>query len=137
MKKWNIRGNVLRKWLLSYLLVLLAPLVGTALTYTYTHQTLAREVAAANRQTLSGVMTGVDDAFRQMVYTAESLATNTYFKNAMNDGRVEEFDGLSLVRWNSAGQIARLQEFGCNLDRYDPYAHGPEPQFRDERAAWF
>lgn len=60
-----------------------------------------------------------------------------YFKNAMNDGRVEEFDGLSLVRWNSAGQIARLQEFGCNLDRYDPYAHGPEPQFRDERAAWF
>ena len=47
MKKWNIRGNVLRKWLLSYLLVLLAPLVGTVLTYTYTHQTLAREVAAA------------------------------------------------------------------------------------------
>ena len=46
MKKWNIRGNVLRKWLLSYLLVLLAPLVGTVLTYTYTHQTLAREVAA-------------------------------------------------------------------------------------------
>ena len=42
MKKWNIRGNVLRKWLLSYLLVLLAPLVGTVLTYTYTHQTLAR-----------------------------------------------------------------------------------------------
>ena len=55
----------------------------------------------------------------------------------MDDGRVEEFDGLSLVRWNGAGQIARLQEFDCNLNRYDPYANGPVPQFRGGKAAWF
>ena len=74
---------------------------------------------------------------KQFFHKENQTVVEWYFKNAMNDGRVEEFDGLSLVRWNSAGQIARLQEFGCNLDRYDPYAHGPEPQFRDERAAWF
>jgi len=60
-----------------------------------------------------------------------------YFKNAMKNGTVEEFDGVSLVWWNHSGQIMRLQEFGCNIDRYDPYAHGPEPRFRDGRAMWF
>ena len=85
-----------------------------------------------------GKTTLVDEMLKQSgVYRENQTVVEWYFKNAMNDGRVEEFDGLSLVRWNSAGQIARLQEFGCNLDRYDPYAHGPEPQFRDERAAWF
>ena len=59
------------------------------------------------------------------------------FANQMDDGRQEVFEGMTLVRWTAAGQIARLQEFGCNLDRYDPYAHGPEPRFRDQQAAWF
>ena len=74
---------------------------------------------------------------RQFFHKGEQTVVEWYFKNAMDDGRVEEFDGLSLVRWNGAGQIARLQEFGCNLDRYDPYAHGPEPRLRDQQAAWF
>lgn len=83
-KQMNLRGNVLRKWLISYLIVLLIPSLGALLAYTYTHQVISREVAAANRQTLSGLMTGVDDAFRQMIYSAESLAGNAYFTAAMN-----------------------------------------------------
>ncbi len=74
---------------------------------------------------------------RQFFHKGEQTVVEWYFQNAMDDGRVEEFDGLSLVRWNGDGQIARLQEFGCNLDRYDPYAHGPEPRFRDEAVRWF
>ena len=33
--------------------------------------------------------------------------------------------------------IRRLQEFGCNLDTYDPYRNGDPPMFREERALWF
>ena len=47
------------------------------------------------------------------------------------------FDGLSLIRWNEAGQICFLQEFGCNENRYDPYAQGDTPVFREEPALWF
>ncbi len=74
---------------------------------------------------------------RQFFHKGEQTVVEWYFKNAMDDGRVEEFDGLSLVWWNGDGQIVRLQEFGWNLNRYDPYANGPVPQFRDGKAAWF
>ena len=47
------------------------------------------------------------------------------------------FDGLSLIRWNEADQICFLQEFGCNENRYDPYAQGDTPVFREEPALWF
>ena len=74
---------------------------------------------------------------KQFFHKENQTVVEWYFRDAMDDGRVEEFDGLSLVAWNGAGQIARLQEFGCNLNRYDPYANGPIPQFRDGKAAWF
>ncbi|BFL39735.1 nuclear transport factor 2 family protein [Agathobaculum massiliense] len=59
------------------------------------------------------------------------------FKNQMLDGRVEEFDGFSLIRWTADGKIASLKEFGCNIHIYDPYANGPAPRFRQEGARWF
>ena len=59
------------------------------------------------------------------------------FKNQMLDGRVEEFDGFSLIRWTADGKIASLKEFGCNIHTYDPYANGPAPRFRQEGARWF
>ena len=74
---------------------------------------------------------------KQFFHKENQTVVEWYFRDAMDDGRVEEFDGLSLVAWNGAGQIACLQEFGCNLNRYDPYANGPIPQFRDGKAAWF
>lgn len=60
-----------------------------------------------------------------------------YFRNQMNDGRVEQFDGLSLAEWTPDNKIRALKEFGCNLDRYDPYRDGDAPQFRDEKTKWF
>ena len=60
-----------------------------------------------------------------------------YFRNQMNGGRAEAFDGLSLIRWDPAGRICFLQEFGCNESRYDPYQDGPVPKFREGSAAWF
>lgn len=55
----------------------------------------------------------------------------------MTDGVIQSFDGLSLIRWNEAGQICFLQEFGCNENRYDPYAQGENPVFREEQVLWF
>ncbi len=60
-----------------------------------------------------------------------------YFKNQMRDGTVEEFDGMSLVKWAEDGRIRFLQEFGCNLNRYDPYQSGPVPQFQGGGTLWF
>ena len=74
---------------------------------------------------------------RQFFHKGDQTVVEWTFANRMDDGRREVFEGMTLVRWTATGQISRLQEFGCNLGRYDPYAHGPEPRFRDQQAAWF
>lgn len=50
---------------------------------------------------------------------------------------VWQFGGVSLVRFDADGRIRFLREFGCNPDRYDPYANGPVPVFRYEKVRWF
>ncbi len=40
-----------------------------------------------------------------------------YFKNEMNNGSIEEFDGISLVEWTEDNKIKALKEFGCNRNR--------------------
>ena len=74
---------------------------------------------------------------RQFFHKDAQSVVGWYFQNAMNDGRQEIFEGMSLIRWTEEGKIAFLQEFGCNVNRYDPYRDGPEPRFRNEGAAWF
>lgn len=74
---------------------------------------------------------------RQFFHKENQTVVEWYFKNIMLDGRVEAFDGMSLVKWSPEGQIAYLQEFGCNEIRYDPYRNGLRPEFREGSAAWF
>lgn len=74
---------------------------------------------------------------QQFFHREDQTVVLWYFKNQMYDGRVEEFDGASRVLWTSENRIRLLQEFGCNLNRYDPYRNGDTPQFRDEQARWF
>ena len=59
------------------------------------------------------------------------------FASRMDDGRADAFEGVSLILWAADGRIRLWQEFGCNENRYDPYAHGPAPRFREEPARWF
>ena len=59
------------------------------------------------------------------------------FKNTMNDGKIEAFDGVSLIEWTQDPKICFLKEFGCNINNYDPYQNSLNPQFRDEKAMWF
>ena len=74
---------------------------------------------------------------RQFLHQGEQTVVEWTFRDRMNDGREEAFDGLTLIRWTEAGQIGFLQEFGCNPNRYDPYRDGPVPRFRDGGALWF
>ena len=74
---------------------------------------------------------------RQYFRKGDQTVVEWAFRCVMADGTVQGFDGLSLIRWNEAGQICFLQEFGCNENRYDPYAQGNTPVFREEQALWF
>jgi len=74
---------------------------------------------------------------RQYFHKEDQTIVEWYFKNTMDDGRVEGFDGMTLVKWTAEDMICFLQEFGCNEHRYDPYQDGPVPKFRDEQAMWF
>ena len=74
---------------------------------------------------------------RQYFHKGDQTIVEWSLRCTMTDGTVQSFDGLSLIRWNDAGQICFLQEFGCNENRYDPYTNGKTPVFRDEPAMWF
>ena len=74
---------------------------------------------------------------RQYFHKGAQTVVEWTLRCVMADGTVQSFDGLSLIRWNEAGQICFLQEFGCNENRYDPYAQGDTPVFREEQALWF
>lgn len=74
---------------------------------------------------------------KQYFHKDDQTMVEWSFRCAMSDGIVQSFDGVSLIRWTAEGQICFLQEFGCNENRYDPYAQGPKPVFRDEQARWF
>ena len=74
---------------------------------------------------------------KQFFHKENQTMAEWYFKNEMQDGSVEEFDGCSLVEWAENGQIKSLKEFGCNLHRYNPYQKGNVPQFQDGAAKWF
>ena len=74
---------------------------------------------------------------RQYFHKGDQTVVEWAFRCVMAGGTVQSFDGLSLIRWNEAGQIYFLQEFGCNENRYDPYAQGKTPAFREEQVLWF
>ncbi len=74
---------------------------------------------------------------KQYFHKENQTVVEWYFKNEMNDGRIEEFDGMSLIEWTSDNKIQFLKEFGCNLHNYNPYQNSNTPRFRTEKSSWF
>ena len=74
---------------------------------------------------------------RRYFHDGDWTAVEWYFEDAMNDGKAEAFEGMSLIQWTGDGKICFLKEFGCNESRYDPYQNGKTPQFRGEKVMWF
>lgn len=60
-----------------------------------------------------------------------------FLRGAEEAVAVWQFGGVSLVRFDADAPIRFLQEFGCNANRYDPYANGHVPVFRYEKVRWF
>lgn len=74
---------------------------------------------------------------RQYFHEENQTVVEWYFKSAMKDGSVDEFDGISLIQWTNEDKICFLKEFGCNIHRYDPYQNSVTPCFREEKHLWF
>ena len=74
---------------------------------------------------------------KQYIHGENQTIAEWYFKCVLDDGTVQAFDGVSLVKWNDEGQIEFLKEYGCNTDNYDPYENGSIPQFKSEKSLWF
>lgn len=74
---------------------------------------------------------------KQYFHRENQTVVEWYFKDKMNDGETEEFDGMTLVEWTPDGKIRFLKEFGRNLHRYNPYQDGAAPRFAEEKASWF
>ena len=74
---------------------------------------------------------------KQYFHKGDQTVVEWYFKNQMNDGKTEEFDGLSLIKWSTDNKILALKEFGCNLHHYNPYRQDGQPQFEEQKTRWF
>ena len=74
---------------------------------------------------------------KQFFHKDNQTIVEWYFKNTVNEGKIEEFHGMSLIVWNEQNKIISLKEFGCNINNYDPYQNGSAPQFQEETAMWF
>ena len=74
---------------------------------------------------------------KQFFHKENQTIVEWYFKNKMENGSIEEFDGISLVEWTPDNKISFLKEFGCNLNNYNPYRNGDTPQYTEEKASWF
>ena len=71
------------------------------------------------------------NGIKQYFHKGNQTVVEWYFKNAMNDGRVEVFDGISLIEWTPDDKICFLKEFGCNENQYDPYQESETQHFKD------
>ena len=74
---------------------------------------------------------------KQYFHKGNQTIVEWYFRNEMNSGVIEQFDGMTLIEWTQDSKIRFVKEFGCNINNYNPYRNGDIPQFREEKANWF
>ena len=74
---------------------------------------------------------------KQYFHKGNQTIVEWHFRNEMNSGVIEQFDGMTLIEWTQDSKIRFLKEFGCNINNYNPYRNGDIPQFREEKANWF
>ena len=65
-------------------------------------------------------------------HAGDQTAVTWLFRCQMGQEPPVAFEGVSVVRWTEEGKIARLTEYCCEPDQYDPYRNGPEPAFEDK-----
>ena len=58
---------------------------------------------------------------KQFFHKGNQTVVEWYFKNVMENGDIEEFDGISLIEWSAEDQIQSLKGIRLYLHNYDPY----------------
>lgn len=66
---------------------------------------------------------------KQFFHKENQTTVEWYFKNKMDTGIIEEFDGISLIEWSADNKIQSLKEFGCNRNHYNPYQYSDKSEF--------
>ena len=74
---------------------------------------------------------------KQIFHNENQTIVFWFFECEMKDGIKQSFDGISAITWSTNEKITKLQEYGCNIERYDPYADGENPVFRNKKSLWF
>ena len=54
---------------------------------------------------------------KQFFHKANQTMVEWYFKNQMNDGKVEAVAGIARVGWTNDDKILSRKEFGCNIKK--------------------
>ena len=57
----------------------------------------------------------IAQVIKQFFHKGNQTAVEWYFKNAMDTGDIEEFDGVSLSEWSAENKIQSLSEFGSKF----------------------
>ena len=57
----------------------------------------------------------IAQVIKQFFHKGNQTAVEWYFKNAMDTGDIEEFDGVSLIEWSAENKIKSLSEFGSKF----------------------
>ena len=57
----------------------------------------------------------IAQVIKQFFHKGNQTAVEWYFKNAMDTGDIEEFDGVSLIEWSAENKIQSLSEFGSKF----------------------
>ena len=70
------------------------------------------------------------------IHNDSHTAVEWYFKNKMNNGTVEEFNGVSIIEWDNNQKIKSLKEFGSRIPNYDPYSKGDNSVFENDTTSW-
>ena len=65
---------------------------------------------------------------KQYFHKGNQTIVEWHFRNEMNSGVIEQFDGMTLIEWTQDSKIRFLKEFGCNINNYNPYRNGDIPQ---------
>jgi len=138
----NIREDIIRKWLAIWLAV-----EDAGITDIFTEDAIYIKSWRPENHGIAAIQHWFAEwntrgkvlrrDIRQFFHDGNQTVVEWCFENAMNNGTADAFDGMSLVRWTAGERMCYLQEFGCNRNRYDPYAKGDTLWFRDEKTKCF
>ncbi len=104
-------GSVFRRWLLSYLLIVLVPILGSGATYATAYRMINREVAQANSVALVSAQMVIDSRLSKMRDIAVSIL------------RDERFHHLASAKNTEIDFIRKQREFTAQVSAYQTTAY--------------